>query len=325
MVNAPAVKNARRSLIKWGISWLNFMAASAHSNDIVPVGVYASAVTPHRKQQQRIDSGAALEVIDFLNQSPVDGMALLGVAGGYPHFDVEEREKFIAFALRRARKPTAVNVSHSSLEVTAYLASHAAACGASLILVMPPHFYRYSAAQVESYYRALRAAVHPQVPLYLYRVPYFASDLSLAAAQRLLAEGHYAGLVDASHDSSHLASLGSSPGVKILGNEAAWPTQRRFAHAVLSACAAAIPELVAALDRAFLAADAARINLLLQRLAEFTAWIDRFPVPFGFMEAARLRGLPVHPDPTWLADAPLAAFRDWFPAWLPAAVRDAKG
>jgi dihydrodipicolinate synthase/N-acetylneuraminate lyase len=189
---------------------------------------------------------------------------------------------------------------------------------------MPPHFYRYSEDRVEAFYRALRQAVNPRIPLHIYRVPFFASDLSLASARRLLDEGLYAGLIDAAHHASYLEALAPSLGAKLLGNEAAWSAQRPFAHGVLSACASAVPELIAGLDRAHFESNPARVALLLGLLAEFTTWIDRFPVPFGFMEAARLRGLPIQPDSSWLAAAPLAEFREWFPAWLPGVVRTSK-
>lgn len=291
-------------------------------NDIVPVGVYASALTPQREHAQRIDGGAALEVIDFLNSSPVDGIVLLGGAGNFVHFDVEERERFTAFAVKRSRKPLAVNVSHSTLEVTAYLAEHAAACGVRTILAMAPYFYRYAEDRVEAYFRALRAAVPSRIPLFLYHLPHFTSSLSPESAHRLLGEGLYAGIVDGSGESGLLSGLA---GVRIVGNDAAWRSTRAQAHGFFSYCAAVAPELMAALERALLEGNQPRVSALELHLAELMQWLDRFPVPFGLMEAGRLRGLPLRPDAAWLGGAPLQEFRDWFLAWLPAMVRDAKG
>lgn len=293
-----------------------------HPNDIVPVGVYASALTPQREHAQRIDGGAALEVIDFLNSSPVDGILLLGGVGNFVHFDVEERERYTAFALKRSRKPVAVNVSHSTLEVTAYLAEHAAASGVKTILVMPPYFYQYAEDRVEAYFRALRAEVPGRIALYLYQMPHFTSGLSKEAAGRLLGEGLYSGVVDGSGAAGYLDGL---PGVRILGNDAGWRAARNQAHGFFSVCAAAAPELVAAMDRALLEVNLERVSLLEGHLGELMGWLDKFPVPFGLMEAGRLRGLPLRPDASWLGGAPLHEFREWFLGWLPGMVRDAKG
>ncbi len=298
------------------------MAGQFSPNDIVPAGVYASALTPQREHAHRIDGGAALEVIDFLNSSAVDGILLLGGAGNFVHFDMEERERYTAFALKRSRKPVAVNVSHSTLEVTAYLAEHAAACGATTILAMPPYFYRYGEDRVEAYFRALRAEVPARIALYLYQMPHFTSGLTKESAGRLLGEGLYAGIVDGAGAPGYLDGL---PGVRVLGNDAGWRAGRNQAHGFFSVCAAAAPELAAALDRALLEANEERVALLEGHLTELMQWLDRFPVPFGLMEAGRLRGLPLRPDAAWLGGAPLQEFREWFLAWLPGMVRDAKG
>ena len=295
---------------------------TAHSNDIVPVGVYASALTPQRPHAQRIDGGAALEIIDFLNSSPVDGILLLGGVGNFVHFDVEERERFTAFALKRSKKPVALNVSHSTLEVTAHLAEHAAECGVRTILAMPPYFYPYSEERVEAYFRALRAAVPGRISLFLYQLPHFTSRLTKEAAGRLLGEGLYAGIVDGAGEPGYLDELA---GIRVLGNDAGWREARHQAHGFFSVCAAATPELVAALDRALLEGNTERVVLLEKHLSSLMLWLDRFPVPFGLMEAGRLRGLPLRPDAGWLAGAPLQEFREWFLAWLPGMVRDAKG
>jgi dihydrodipicolinate synthase/N-acetylneuraminate lyase len=298
------------------------MAGKAHFNDILPAGVYAAALTPQRDHAQRIDGGAALEGIDFLSSSAVDGILLLGATGNFVHFDVEERERFTAFALKRSRKPAAVNVSHSTLEVTAYLAEHAADCGARTIFAMPPYFYRYSGERVEAYFRALRAAVERRIPLFLYNVPHFASAIPRDAAARLLGEGLYAGILDASGEERYLEGM---EGMRLLGNDARWRAERRKAHGFVSICAAAAPELVSALERAAWEENGERAAKLAERLDQLMEWLDRFPVPFGLMEAARLRGLPMRPDAGWLAGAPLEEFREWFLAWTPEMVRDAKG
>lgn len=288
----------------------------------MPSGVYAAAITPHRERANLIDSGAAMEIIDFLCASGVDGIALLESSGNFVHFDPEERERFVTFAIKRSRKPVAVNVSHSTLEVTMQLAEQAADAGAAFVLVMPPYFYPYAGDMVEAYYRELRAGLDGGVPLYLYNMPFFTSPIPVEVAARLLDEGLYRGIQDSSGKPEYLAALGS--GVRMVGNDAAIHSSRREAAGLVSGCAACMPELVVALDRAVMRGDEAAQGRLGARLSELMGWLDRFPVPFAIMEACRLRKLPARPDSSWLGSAPIEEFRSWFEGWLPEALRDAK-
>ncbi len=93
---------------------------------------------------------------------------------------------------------------------------------------------------------------------------------------------------------------------------------------VISGCAAALPELVCALDAAVVSGNAEREALLWGYLKEFIDWLNFFPTPFGVEEACRLRKLPARPETSWLGNVPLEAFRTWFVEWLPAVLRDSK-
>ncbi len=288
----------------------------------MPSGVYAAAITPARAEPNLIDTAAALEVIEFLNSSQVEGIALLGTYGNFVHFDREERERFVAFGIKRSRKPVLVNVTHSTLELTAQLAEHASDAGAAAVLVMPPYFFPYAADRVEAYFRVLRKRLSLQVPLLLANSPFFTSPIPAEVAARLMGEGLYAGIVDESGQGDYLTSIAN--GILVVGNDAAIRAARCQSAGVVSGCACAVPELVSALDRALLERDAAGEALLGGHLGELMAWLDRFPVPFGIMEACRLRKMPARPDGSWLGHAPIEAFRDWFLNWLPVVLRDAK-
>lgn len=258
-----------------------------------------------------------MEIIDFLNASPAQGLTLLGTTGNFLHFDVEEREKLISFALKRSRKPMGVNVAHSTLDVAVYLAEHAASCGASFAMVLPPHYFRYTPQQVEEYLTRFAEKTHQLLPLYLYNLPFFTSPIAAETAERLLNSGLYAGIKDSSGQPELLRRLRSTPGTLIVGNDSALTVSRKeSAVAVISGCAAAVPELICAMDRAIARADAAREAQLMPYLQDMLRWFDSFPAPVGIEEACRLRKLPCRPDTSWLGAAPLTAFREWFPGWL---------
>lgn len=266
-----------------------------------------------------------MEIIDFLNASPAQGLTLLGTTGNFLHFDVEEREKLIAFALKRSRKPMGVNVAHSTLDVAVYLAEHAASCGASFAMVLPPYYFRYTPEQIEDFLTRFAEKTHQLLPLYLYNLPFFTSAIPLETSARLLASGLYKGIKDSSGKPEYLNALASSGGTLIVGNDSALMASRKdVAVAVISGCAAAVPELICAMDRAIAAGDTARQAHLQPYLQDMLRWFDSFPAPLAIEEACRLRKLPCRPDTSWLGSAPLDAFRQWFVEWLPQVLADSK-
>ena len=288
--------------------------------------MYAAAITPFHERANTVDLGAAMEIIDFLTASPAQGISILGTTGNFLHFDVEEREKLISFAIKRCSKPVATNISHSTLDAAVHLAEHSAASGASFALVLPPYYFHYSPEQLEAFFLRLgeRAAAH--LPLYLYNIPFFTAAISVDMAGRLLRSGLYQGIKDSSGKPEYLQALASTGAALLVGNDTALCVSRKQgAVGVVSGCAAAVPELICALDLAVTVGDAAREALLSKRLGEFIAWLDLFPTPFGVEEACRLRKLPARPETSWLGAAPLEEFRTWFPEWLPQILREAKG
>lgn len=266
-----------------------------------------------------------MEILDFLEASPAKGISIFGSTGNFLHFDVEEREKLVSFGVKRCRKPVIVGIAHSTLDVTLYLAEQAAGAGASAALVLPPYYFRYSVAQIEEFYLRLGEKAAGAIPLYLYNIPFFTSALPVEVSERLLRSGMYAGIKDSSGKPEYLEALKDTGATLLVGNDNALRVSRKqSAVGVISGCAAALPELICALEAAVANGEAAREALLWAYLQEFIDWLDKFPTPFGVEEACRLRKLPARPDTTWLGGAPLAEYRDWFAGWLPAVLRDSK-
>jgi len=301
------------------------MAVTNALNHIPPRGVYAAAITPARERSNYVDLGASMEVIDFLSASPVEGISIFGTTGNFLHFDVEEREKLVSFGIKRSRKPVAVGIAHSTLDVTVHLAEQAADSGASLALVLPPYYFKYSEEQIENFYLRLAEKAAKFLPLYLYNIPFFTAAIPLAVSRRLLESGMYAGIKDSSGKPEYLEGLTGTGKTLLVGNDTALCDSRKGpAVGVISGCAAALPELVCALDRAVASGDAGQEAKLWGYLKEFIDWLNAFPTPFGVAEACRLRKLPARPDSTWLGNVPLEAYRHWFLNWLPHVLEDSK-
>jgi dihydrodipicolinate synthase/N-acetylneuraminate lyase len=301
------------------------MSSTSDPNHIPPRLVYAAAVTPVRERSNYVDLGAAMEIIDFLNASPATGISIFGTTGNFLHFDVEEREKLVSFGLKRCKKPVGVGIAHSTLDVTIHLAEHAAGAGASFALVLPPYYFKYNEKQIEEFYLRLGEKAAKFLPLYLYNIPFFTAAIPVEVSERLLRSGLYQGIKDSSGKPEYLDALRGTGKTLIVGNDTALCASRKgTAVGVISGCAAALPELVCALDTAVASGNAERETLLWGYLKEFIDWLNHFPTPFGVEEAARLRGLPMRLDTSWMGGAPLEEYRSWFLNWLPAVLRDSK-
>lgn len=293
-------------------------------------GVNVAAVTPRRASSDSVELGAALDLIDFLCDKGVKGIALLGSTGEFSHFDVEQRLRLIQFAVKRSRAPIMVNVSHSYLDGSLALARAAASHGAAALLLMPPIFFRYAQEDIEAFYREFAREFDAPVPVFLYNVPVFTSELDAGTAETLVHDGVFAGIKDSSGDLPYMRRMIACKQDRsltvLVGNDKIFTAARAAgADGVVSGVGCALPELMISLDKANLAGDAVTRDRLEARLQEFIEWIDSFPVPIGVREAVVLRGLKTGPHATPLGETSrrrLDEFREWFRGWLPEMLKE---
>ncbi|HWR51440.1 MAG TPA: dihydrodipicolinate synthase family protein [Bryobacteraceae bacterium] len=294
-------------------------------------GVNVAAITP-RREGPEIDLASAFELIDFLGQSGVAGIALLGSTGEFTHFTLEERARLIRLSVKRSRIPVIAGVAHTSLAGAVFLGREAVDSGAAALLVMPPYFFRYAQEDIRQFFLSFAAQVGGSVPILLYNIPQFGNGIEPATAVELLETGRFAGIKDSSGVWMNFLRLNEARarlGFSLLvGHDALFtPARNAGANGIISGVASAIPELLVALDRAITSGNAARAQALDTRLQEFLRWIDRFPAPAGIREACAVRGLKTGPRATVLApgnEIQVAAFRDWFKNWLPIMLEESK-
>jgi dihydrodipicolinate synthase/N-acetylneuraminate lyase len=293
-------------------------------------GVFAAAVTPHRLEGHEADIGDTLELVDFLARSGVNGTVMLGSTGEFVHIKPSERARLVQFAVKRSRVPVIAGVSHSTLDGALELGSEAITSGAAALLLMPPHFFRYDAADLAEFYRRYAVEIgRSDVPMLLYNIPQFTSPIPFEVARDLIDSGKYAGIKDSSGDWDYFQQLAEfrkqREFVLFVGNDSIYP-QARLAGAdgVVSGCASAIPEVLVKLDAAIVAGDAARAEMLTGLLNEFIGWTNRFPTPVAVKVATAARGLKVGPLAVPLGPEKCHAldqFQSWFRAWFPSAVK----
>jgi 4-hydroxy-tetrahydrodipicolinate synthase len=288
-------------------------------------GVYAALATPRLKDAIEADAGALFDYLDTIVNAGVDGVVLFGSTGEFVHFDVAERIRVLMLLSRRCRVPMLVNVSHSSLVGALDLAETALDSCASGLLLMPPYFYRYQDEQIFEFYRQFAENIASRMPIYLYNIPVFTNAISAPLAERLLATGEFAGIKDSSGDWQSFESLqalhANQPFRLMIGSDPLYfRAQRLGADGMVSGVAAAVPELVVALNRALQANDVERAGKLNTFLNEFIGWINQFPGTVGIKRAAVARGWKLGDSGIPFDEqtaAKLREFEGWFLNWLP--------
>jgi len=289
-------------------------------------GVFAAAIAPRRSTGHEIDMALMFEVIDFLCSKKVGGMALFGATGEYIHFGLEERVRVAQLAVKRSRVPLLVNVSHSNLDGALMLAEEAVSCGAAGLMLMAPHFFRYSQLEIREYFLEFAKALRGDIPIYLYNVPFFTNEIEPETACQLLGTGKFAGIKDSSGREDYLAALlrqkELSPFIRvILGNDSLFTRGRSVgADGVISGVCCGLPELMLGLNRAIVTGNAVKRDQLDARLMEYIGWLNHFPVPIGVRETVALRGLKIGPQAVPFSPETARAmgeFREWFTGWFP--------
>ncbi len=292
-------------------------------------GVWAAAVTPHRRQGYEADFAGMLEQVDRLSEAGVDGIVLLGATGEFLNVKLDERQRLVHLAVRRSRVPIIAGVGHSTLDTAVQLADAAVDSGVAGVLLMPPYFYRYGDQEIVEFFRLFAVALGGALPILIYNIPAFTNTISPEVAAELLSGGEFAGIKDSSGDPAFFDALAAlrrkSPFSLLCGDD------RLIVHAhaagsdgVVSGVACAVPELIIALRRALESADTTLAAELERHLLDFVGWIRRFPVPVGICAAVEMRGITVGPPAIPLtADQfeSLEQFKLWFSEWLPAVQR----
>lgn len=291
-------------------------------------GVIAAAITPRQAQENSIDLGATLELIDFLGERGVSAIALLGSTGEFVHFALDDRRHMINFAVRRSRVPLLVNVSHSTLDGAVGLARDAVSAGVSGLLLMPPYYFRQSQESIRTFFRTFASEVGDAVPIYLYNIPACTTEIAPATVTDLLASGLFGGIKDSSGSLEYFRTLRDqqalTPFTLLAGHERIYAECLRLgAQGIVSGVASVLPELIVALDRAYRKQE--DHDQLDRRLVEFLDRAEEFPWPAAVKEATKQRKLKAGALASPLGESEahkLAEFAEWFRGWLPDVLRE---
>lgn len=133
-------------------------------------GVIAPAVTLLQRDGA-IDADANRAHADYLIDSGVDGIYLLGMTGEFMHFSVNERESHVASMVQHVDKrlPVIVGAATTATRDAIRICRHAQGTGASAVTVTAPYFWTLSDREVTGHFAAIATAV--DIPVFIYNVP----------------------------------------------------------------------------------------------------------------------------------------------------------
>lgn len=136
----------------------------------------------------------------------VEGFYCCGSSGEALLLSLEERKRIVETVVKqvRGRVPVVAHVGTIRTRDAIVLARHAADCGCAAVSMIPPYYYKFSMAEIASYYEEVMAAV-PELPMILYNIPQFTGiEFSKANAARLLENP---GIIGIKHTSTNLYSM----------------------------------------------------------------------------------------------------------------------
>lgn len=285
-------------------------------------GIFAAAVTPF-ESGDKINEAALQRHVDALVRAGVDGICVGGSTGEFPRLEIAQRKRLLHVVLEAVQQRASVlaAVGHASLDGT--LALVAGAFGCSAVLVPPPFYFRYAQPELLSFYRRVVAAT--DLPVYVYNIPQFTSEVSVETARALLSRGTCAGIKDSGGETPMLKALAeirrNTSFTFFCGNDA------RLAEALamgadggVSGVAACVPELLVALYGAFRAGEPERVHRAHELLMQLIGRLRSFPTPVGVRLALETRGLAAGPHAVPLASETenlAREYRHWFESWLP--------
>ncbi|KAI1358953.1 hypothetical protein F5Y08DRAFT_350111 [Xylaria arbuscula] len=134
-------------------------------------GILVALITPFTENQKSIDVPSLHSHINRLIEAGVHGLVPGGSTGEFTALSLDERKQLVEEVVKAAagRVPVVAGIGGLSTEQNIDLATHAAAAGASAVMVVPPF---YDAPNLEQL-RELLQEIHEasKLPIMYYNIP----------------------------------------------------------------------------------------------------------------------------------------------------------
>jgi len=228
----------------------------------------------------------------------VTGLSILGSTGEGPSLTPAQRRQALDATLEATGGRGAVFTGAASSAVAEVIDDLKAVAGAGArgALVPPPYYFRIAAAAIVGYYR--RVAEASRVPLILYNIPGLTKlQIPVQAVAELAEHPNVMGLKDSGGDFGYFAALArlvaGVEGFTLYTGSDELLAAALFVggHGLIGGAVNVVPDVLAAIYRAYLAGDSARAVSLGGAVARANAAVrvGTFPAPIKGQYA--LKGL----------------------------------
>lgn len=260
-------------------------------------GVYAAMATPLTREGE-IDPAGIRNVVDYLFENGVTGLSILGSTGEGPALTNAQRQRALEATLEATNGRGAVFTGAASSVVSEVIAGLKLTAGTDArgALVPPPYYYRLDTAGIVGYFERV-AEVSP-VPIILYNIPSMTKlQIPPEAVARLSEHPNIMGLKDSGGDFGYYSTLArivaGNDGFTLYTGSDAMLASSLFVggHGLIGGAVNLVPDVLAALYRAYQDGDHARAVALQEDVAKASAAarVGTFPAPMKGQYA--LKGL----------------------------------
>lgn len=266
-------------------------------------GVTPAMATPLHDKTYEVNTAVIPQLVDFLIERGVKGLFAGGSTGEGIVLPLAERKKMHEGVITAVsgRVPVLVHVGSIRTDYAIEMAQHAVAIQADAIVAITPNFYKLDDEDsLVSYYQAIAAAA-PDLPLFLYDIPHFATNGISPNLLRILAEQipSLAGIKSSRPDAQIVRQLLDAAPEHLLalaGNEAiALGLLALGMDGLISGLSTAVPEPIVALVQAVTNNDLAEAQRQQTIIRDILATIPAGK-RIGWLKQILIeRGIPVGP------------------------------
>jgi len=132
---------------------------------------YIAPVMTALHSENEVDTESCLRLYDYLIKNGMDGIAVFGTSGEFPHIPLAEKKKLIKAAAPVIKNKVEFVVGTGSMDVreTISLSEYAFENGADAVIVVGPYYYGLSEDSIFDYFSRVASSVSGNI--YLYNFP----------------------------------------------------------------------------------------------------------------------------------------------------------
>ncbi len=170
-------------------------------------GIFPPITTPLTETEE-FDEQGMRRLVQYLIDSGVHGLFVLGSTGEFATFTQAERQRIIEVVVDEAagRVPILANATEIGTKKTVQSARMVAETGADAMVLMVPFYFTHTASEVMRHFKDVTASV--DLPAFIYNNPESTKfNLTPEMLEELCQEGRIVGIKDSSNDFAQFQEL----------------------------------------------------------------------------------------------------------------------